>query len=45
MVKKGNKFVFEGPTIVYCPTKKATMEVTAIIQGWFNPFTPTETLV
>ncbi|XP_067649195.1 bifunctional 3'-5' exonuclease/ATP-dependent helicase WRN-like [Haliotis asinina] len=33
MVKKDNKFEFDGPTIVYCPTKKSTMEVTSVLKN------------
>lgn len=33
MMKQGNQFNFDGPTIIYCPTKKATNEVAAIVKG------------
>lgn len=33
MTKQGNQFNFDGPTIIYCPTKKATNEVAAIVKG------------
>ncbi|XP_071101968.1 bifunctional 3'-5' exonuclease/ATP-dependent helicase WRN-like [Haliotis cracherodii] len=32
MMKKDNKFEFDGPTIIYCPTKKSTMEVTSVLK-------------
>ena len=33
--KEGRKFQFEGPTIIYCPTKKKTEEVTNALKGKF----------
>ena len=33
--KEGGKFQFEGPTIIYCPTKKKTEEVTNALKGTF----------
>ncbi|CAC5417310.1 WRN [Mytilus coruscus] len=33
MTRNGSKFEFEGSTIIYCPTKKATMETAAILKG------------
>ncbi|XP_071158281.1 bifunctional 3'-5' exonuclease/ATP-dependent helicase WRN-like [Mytilus edulis] len=33
MTRNGSKFEFEGSTIIYCPTKKATMETTAVLKG------------
>lgn len=33
MEKSGNKYIFTGPTIIYCPTKKITTEVAAIVSG------------
>ncbi|XP_064614138.1 bifunctional 3'-5' exonuclease/ATP-dependent helicase WRN-like [Liolophura sinensis] len=33
MVLQGQKYVFDGPTIIYCPTKKATMDVTAVLKA------------
>ncbi|KAL3831994.1 hypothetical protein ACJMK2_023678 [Sinanodonta woodiana] len=33
MVKNGNKYAFEGPTIVYCLTKKVTDEVASTLQA------------
>lgn len=33
MTKQGNQFNFDGPTIIYCPTKKATNDVAAIVKG------------
>jgi Werner syndrome ATP-dependent helicase len=33
MTRNGSKFEFEGSTIIYCPTKKATMETAAIVKG------------
>ena len=33
--KEGGKFQFEGPTIIYCPTKKKTEEVTNALKGKF----------
>ncbi|RUS74144.1 hypothetical protein EGW08_018099 [Elysia chlorotica] len=33
MKKNGNKFSFDGPTIIYCPTKKATEEVVGALNG------------
>ena len=33
MKRTGNKFSFEGPTIIYCPTKKATEDVISALNG------------
>ncbi|XP_041366268.1 Werner syndrome ATP-dependent helicase homolog [Gigantopelta aegis] len=33
MTIENNKLSFEGPTIIYCPTKKATMNVVAVVKG------------
>ncbi|GFN88620.1 werner syndrome ATP-dependent helicase-like protein [Plakobranchus ocellatus] len=33
MKKKGNKFYFDGSTIIYCPTKKTTEDVIGALQG------------
>ena len=33
MTKQNNKLSFDGPTIIYCPTKKATMAVAAVVKG------------
>ncbi|CAG5125978.1 unnamed protein product [Candidula unifasciata] len=33
MQKVGYKFCFDGPTIIYCPTKKVTEEVTSALNG------------
>jgi hypothetical protein len=35
MTRNGSKFEFEGSTIIYCPTKKATMETAAICMTHF----------
>lgn len=40
MTKQGNKFNFDGPTIIYCPTKKATNEVAAVVKGMNIPSAP-----
>lgn len=40
MTKQGNQFNFDGPTIIYCPTKKATNEVAAIVKGMNIPSAP-----
>ncbi|KAK3085971.1 hypothetical protein FSP39_011454 [Pinctada imbricata] len=37
MTKKGYKYEFDGPTIVYCPTKKTTMDVTNCLSGMNVP--------
>ncbi|XP_061186116.1 bifunctional 3'-5' exonuclease/ATP-dependent helicase WRN-like isoform X2 [Saccostrea echinata] len=37
MTKCGTQYRFEGPTIIYCPTKKATDEVAAIVKGMNIP--------
>ena len=31
MVRQGNKYVFEGSVIVYCPTKKATEDIQSVL--------------
>ncbi|ESO97088.1 hypothetical protein LOTGIDRAFT_143542, partial [Lottia gigantea] len=31
---------FQGPTIIYCPTKKSTMQVTEVLQGMKVPCLP-----
>ncbi|PVD30177.1 hypothetical protein C0Q70_09439 [Pomacea canaliculata] len=31
--KNGNDFQFSGPTIIYCPTKKVTMDIAATLRG------------
>ncbi|CAL1547093.1 unnamed protein product, partial [Lymnaea stagnalis] len=36
----GNKFVFDGPTIIYCSTKKSTEEVTSALSGLGVPCLP-----
>lgn len=33
MKRVGNKFSFEGPTIIYCPTKRATEDVINALNG------------
>ncbi|GFR90512.1 Werner syndrome ATP-dependent helicase-like protein [Elysia marginata] len=33
MKRVGNKFSFDGPTIIYCPTKKATEDVIGALNG------------
>ena len=33
MTQQGSKFHFEGPTIIYCPTKKMTDQVAQIVNG------------
>lgn len=34
MKKVGNKYTFSGPTIIYCPTKKVTMDVANVLKGY-----------
>lgn len=36
MVHTGGKLQFEGPTIIYCPTKKATEDVYSKLQCEFS---------
>ncbi|XP_060081553.1 bifunctional 3'-5' exonuclease/ATP-dependent helicase WRN-like [Ylistrum balloti] len=33
MTKKGSRYEFDGPTIIYCPTKKTTMEVAGCLSA------------
>lgn len=33
MTRKASGYEFSSPTIVYCPTKKMTMEVTSVLSG------------
>ena len=33
MIQQGNKFQFEGPTIIYCPTKKITDHIATVVNG------------
>ena len=38
MIKKQGKLSFDGPTIIYCPTKKATEEVDRNMESKYNPY-------
>ncbi|XP_069111387.1 bifunctional 3'-5' exonuclease/ATP-dependent helicase WRN-like isoform X1 [Argopecten irradians] len=33
MIKKGSSYEFDGPTIIYCPTKKATMDLSQCLSA------------
>lgn len=35
MVRKGNQFSFDGPTIIYCATKKSAENVADVVKGKF----------
>lgn len=32
MIRVGDKYSFDGPTIVYCPTKKSAEEVCTLLK-------------
>ncbi|XP_056008081.1 bifunctional 3'-5' exonuclease/ATP-dependent helicase WRN-like isoform X2 [Ostrea edulis] len=40
MTKQGYRYHFDGPTIIYCPTKKSTNEVAAVVKGMNIPSAP-----
>ncbi|XP_021374191.1 Werner syndrome ATP-dependent helicase-like isoform X2 [Mizuhopecten yessoensis] len=40
MTKKGSRYEFDGPTIIYCPTKKTTMEVAGHVSAMRVPCLP-----
>ena len=33
MIQQGKKVQFEGPTIIYCPTKKITDHIATVVNG------------
>ncbi|XP_033762110.1 Werner syndrome ATP-dependent helicase-like [Pecten maximus] len=40
MTKKDSRYEFDGPTIIYCPTKRTTMDVAQCLSGMRVPSLP-----